>query len=170
MVRSMLTMPGGPVVVSEKTLGALVAIRRENLVPQLYTEPVVMARSNFESLSNVLPKPPTWLNIHEDRPDVGLPAACETASESEVVTLRLALAPPPDRASIVLLEGPIKERAKLSFIKAEGVVSLLVAGYRYGKLSAVQPMVKALQKLGYADVLPESTMLEALWRAIDDLD
>ncbi len=166
----MLTSADGPVVVGDTTMRALVAIRRQKLLPQLYDAPIVMARSNFEAVCGVLPEPPHWLNVRDDRPEIELPQRCETATASEAAAIRLALSPPPDRASFVLLEGPIKERAQLSFIKAQGTVSILVAAYRCGKLTAVRPMIKALERLGHAEVLPEPAMLDALWKALDDLD
>lgn len=165
MTRQSLTAPDGPVVSSERTLRALVAIRREKLIPELYGS-VTIARSNFEAMHDVLPDAPAWLRIDRDRPDQSLPPRVVGADGSEAATLRLALAIP---ASLVLLDGPIKERAKLSFIKAEGVVSILVAAYRLGMLSAVRPMVKALEKLGHEEVLPSPEQLEALWRALDEL-
>jgi predicted nucleic acid-binding protein len=153
------------VVTSEKSLRALVAIRRQKLLPELYGR-VVMARSNFEALQDVLPDAPAWLVVERDRPEQELPPRVAAAGVSEAATLRLALALP---ASLVLLEGPIKERAKLSFIKAEGVVAMLVAAYRQGLLSAVRPMVKALEKLGHGDVVPPSEQMEAMWKALDEL-
>ena len=168
--RPMRTVPSGPVVVSEKTLRALLAIRKEKLLPELYGR-VAVSRKNFAALADVLPAAPPWLDILDDRPDVSLPKRCATATELEAATLRLALAPPGGgAASLVLLEGPIKERAKLSFIKSEGAVSILVDAYRAGKLSAVQPMVKALQSLGHADVLPPPELLAGLYKALDHLE
>ena len=60
-----------------------------------------------------------------------------------------------------------KERAKLSFFKCEGTVSILVHAHRMGHLSAVRPMVKALEKLGHGHVLPPPDQLDALWQALD---
>ncbi len=165
MARAALTCADGPVVAGEKTLRALVAIRRQRLLPRLYGR-VVVGRFNFEALADVLPEAPPWLSVADDRPDQGLPPRVAGAAASDVATLRLALALP---ASLVLLEGPTKERAKLSFIKSEGTVSILVTAYRRGLLSAVQPMVKALEKLGHGDVLPPPEQLEAMWRALDDM-
>ncbi len=165
--RSMLTDASGPVVVSEKTLRALVSLRREGLLPQLYERPLVMGAMNFAAMSDVLPAAPAWLQVVDDAPGQALPSRCESATASEAATLRLALALP---ASVVLIDGPIKERAKLSFIKCEGTLSVLVAAYRVGKLSAVQPMVKALRALGHADVLPDEAMLEAMWKALAGLE
>jgi len=166
VARTALTSANGPVVAGEKTLRALVAIRRQKLLPQLYVH-VVIGRCNFEALADVLPEAPPWLSVVEDRPDQELPPRVAGAAPSDVATLRLALALP---ASLVLLEGPIKERAKLSFIKSEGIVSILVSAYRRGLLSAVQPMVKALEKLGHGDVLPPPEQLEALWRALEEME
>jgi len=162
----MLTRADGPVVCGEKTLRALLAIRREKLLPQVYAQPLVIGQHNFQSLADVLSDKPPWLNVIDDAPQQPIPPRCETATEAEAAAIRLALALP---ASVVLLEGPIKERVKLSYIKAEGTLSVLVAAYRVGKLSAVRPMVKALQALGHEDVLPEPAMLEALWQALDGL-
>lgn len=163
--RQMLTRPGGPVVVSEKTLRALTAIRREKLMPLLFGR-VAIARSVYELMQpaggNAGGKA-DWLEVLDDRPAQVLPERIAGASPSDAATLRLALALP---ASLVLLDGPIKERAKLSFIKAEGTVAILVDAYRQGHLSAVQPMVKALQALGHADVVPPPEVLDALWRAL----
>ena len=160
-----LTNPDGPVVSSEKTLRALHAIRRSKLLARRYGR-IVMARSNFEALSDLWPAPEPWLCVCDDCPTQALPAPLAAATTSEAATLRLALALP---ASLVLLEEPIKQQAKVNFIKAEGTVSILVWAYREGLLSAVQPMVKALQKLGHGDVVPPADQLEALWRALDEL-
>ena len=165
MTRTPLTSPDGPVVAGQKTLRALVAIRRQKLLSHLYGR-VVVCRSSFEAMSDILPEAPDWLSIEQDRPDQVLPPRVAGAGASDAATLRLALALP---ASLVLLDGPIKERAKLSFIKAEGTVSILVTAYRRGLLSAVPPMVKALQKLGHGDVLPPPEQLEALRVALDEL-
>jgi hypothetical protein len=126
-----------------------------------------MARSVFESMHDVLPAPPPWLDVLDDRPEQPLPARIADATPSEAATLRLALAAP---ASLVLFDGRMKDRVKLSFIKAEGTVPILVMAYRLGKLTAVQPMVKALQSLGHGDVLPPKEMLDALWVALEKLD
>ncbi len=174
-----LTSPGGPVVLSEKTLCAMIAIRREALIPELHGR-VVMARSTWRAAaasndarrrSDVMfdpDAPPAWIELVADErfAHVELPERCGqgVASESELATLWVAVGWP---ASLVLLDGPIKEKAKLSFIKAEGAVSMLVMAYRMEKLSAVRPMVIALEKLGHADVLPPPEALEALWEALE---
>ena len=165
MPPEMLTAADGPVVISAKTLDALMSIRRENLLPYLYGR-VTISKSNFVGLNNVLPNPPTWLAVTEDRPEQPLPGRVADAKPLDAATLRLALAAD---ASLVLLDGAIKERAKLSFIKAEGTLSILVLGFRHDKVTAVRPMVKALEKLGHADVLPSPEQLDALWRALDAL-
>lgn len=166
MTRRALTSAGGPVVGGERTLRALIAIRRQKLLSQLYGR-VAVGRFNFDALGDVLPEAPPWLSVMEDRPGQQLPPRVAGADASDAATLRLALALP---ASLVLLDGPIKERAKLSFIKSEGTVSILVTAYRRGLLSAVQPMVKALEKLGHRDVLPPPEQLEALWQALDGME
>ena len=165
MSRQPLTSPEGPVVVSEKTLRALVSIRRAKLLPALFGQ-VWIERSNFEALADVLSDAPPWLIVHDDLPQQRLPARVAVASDLDLATLRLALSVP---ASLVLLDGAVKERAKLSFIKAEGTVSILVSAYRQDMLSAVRPMVKALEELGHADVLPPPDQLEALWHALAEL-
>lgn len=161
---SMLTDPTGPIVTGERTLRALLAIRKEGLLTALYDKHIVLARSNHDAMHDVMAEPLPFIEVIDDPPDVELPKRCLTATSGEAATIRLALALP---ASIVHLEGPIKERAKLSFMKAEGTVSILVAAYREGHLSAVKPMVKALKALGHGDVLPEPAMLEALWQALE---
>ncbi len=189
MPRETLTRPDGPVVISEKTLTALAAIRRLKLLVQLHGK-VVIAASNYESCRAALgdgqsPAPPVvipsgeqfavapnhdWLLVAQDQPEQVLPARVDfpqNATASEAATLRLALAIP---ASLVLLDGPVKERAKLSFIKSEGTLSMLVTAYREGFLNAVEPMVKALEKLGHADVLPPRESLEALWKALGKME
>lgn len=160
-----LTSPDGPVVASTKTVRALCAIRRQSLLPRLYGR-IVMGRSNFAELADVLASPPPWLDVLPDAPQQDLPPRVNTATDSEAATLRLALSLP---ASLVLLEGPIKERAKLSFIKAEGTLSILVTAHREGLLSAVRPMVKALRALGHGDVLPPRELLDALWKALEEM-
>ena len=181
MPSGMLTDAEGPVVCSEKTFRALVALRREKLIAEVYTR-VVMARSNWRAViesedvtrrgdaSFDLESPPPWLDLIDEKRfvHVELPARCGEgiACSLELDTLRLAVGLP---ASLVLLDGLIKEKAKLSFIKAEGTVSILVMAYRLDKLSAVQPMVKALQKLGHGEVIPPPETLEALWRALEGL-
>lgn len=168
----MLTRPGGPVVAGEKTLRALAAIRREKLLPLLFGR-VVVARSVWTNggdaaLSSVFSgAAPAWLDVLEDRSEQPLPERVASAGESDRATLRLALALP---ASMVLLDGPIKDRAKLSFIKAEGTLAILVEAFRAGHLTAVRPMVKALSALGHGDVLPPPEGLEALWKALEHLE
>lgn len=177
-----LTSPEGPVVLSEKTLCALIAIRREGLIAELYG-PVVMARSTWIGAAKSADarrrrdatfdadSPPPWIKLVDDErfAHVELPERCgrTVATPSELATLRVAVGWP---ASLVLLDGPIKEKAKLSFIKAEGVVSMLVMAFRLDKLSAAKPMVTALEKLGYGDVLPPEEALEALWAALEGLE
>ncbi len=176
--RQPLTTPTGPVVISRKSLDALVAIRREGLLPKRFGH-VAISRVNFEApaaLANTAPGSDAdqlpiqawpWLDVLDDYPDQHLPSRVAGANDLDAATLRLALA---HGASLVLIDGPIKEKAKLSFIKSEGVVSILVSAYRAGHLSAVPPMVKALAKLGHADVLPGPEMLDALWTALDALE
>jgi predicted nucleic acid-binding protein len=161
------TNPSGPVVISEKTLRALIAIRKEKLLPELFGR-VAIARSNFDALAGSFPAgAPDWLRVMDDRPDQALPERIAMASPSEAATLRLAIATP---ASLVLIDGPIKDRAKLTYIKAMSTVPILVLAYQRGKLSAVRPMVKALQSLGHADVLPPPDQIEALWKALEGPD
>ncbi len=165
MARGMLTSTDGPVVTGQRTLRALIAIRKDKLLRTLYGR-VVIARSVAESMAEVLTEPRDWLVVVDDAPPIDLPPRVEFAEASDQATLRLALSIP---ASLVLLDGPVKEKAKLSFIKAEGAVSILVQAHREGYLSAVRPMVKALEALGYSDVLPPPEALEALWTALDAL-
>ena len=160
-----LTDPSGPVVACELTIRALAVIRKEKLLPELYGR-VTMAESNFKALADVFPAAPAWLDVAKDCPTQALPGRIADANPSEAATLRLALALP---ASLVLFDGPLKDRVKLSYIKAEGTVSILVMAYREGKLSAVKPMVKALQSLGFEGVLPQPDMLEAIWKALDQM-
>lgn len=168
MKRQMLTTANGPIVVSEKTLRALLAIRRGKLLPQLYGK-LCLCRSNAEDMSDVLAgnSLPPWLELIYDYPEQTLPVRVASATFSEAATLKAALAV---GASLVLIDGPIKERAKLSFIKCEGTVSILVMAHRQGLLSAVKPMIKALEKLGHGDVLPPPEVIEALWTALEKLD
>lgn len=163
----MLTREGGPVVASEKTLRALAAIRRDKFVPELYGR-VTVAKSVAALLQDVpaFATAPDWWDVADDRPSQALSERLASATPSEVATLKLAVAIP---ASLVLLDGPIKDRAKLSYIKAEGTVAILVAAFRQGKLNAVKPMVNALRSLGHEDVLPPPEALDALWKAIDKL-
>lgn len=142
---------------------ALLAIRREKLLPSLYGS-VVMAQSNFAALEERVPEPLPWLHVEADRDDVDLPARIAGAAPLEAATLRLALG---IGASLVLLEEPIRQSAKLSAIKSYGAISILVQAHRIGLLSAVRPMVKALDKLGFSDVLPPPDQLDALWTALD---
>lgn len=165
MARGMLTSADGPVVVSEKSLRALVAIRREKLLTELFGE-VAMARTAATAMGELLPTEASWLVVMDDRPEQALPERVSSATASERATLQLSLALP---ASLVVIDGAIKEKAKLSYIKCEGVVGLLVEAYRTGRLSAVRPMVTALEKLGHADVLPPEHVREAMWKALAGL-
>lgn len=163
-----LTQPGGPVVISAPSLAALAAIRREKLLASMFGQ-VVIARSSAAGATGATglaePTPP-WLTVLDDRPDIELPPRCRDAPPPIAAALQLAIALP---ASLVILDGPFKERAKLSFIKCEGVVSLLVEAYRRGLLTAVEPMLKALDKLGHGHVLPEPHLLDALRDALAKL-
>ncbi len=186
-----LTHPDGPVVVSETTFTALATIRKLDLIRQLYGNAVI-GLENYRAVEPLLADGETpaaaideqaieetgftacpalpWLYVAGDRPEQVLPeriAHPHHTSASEAATLRLAIAVP---ASLVLIDGPIKEKAKLSFIKCEGTVSLLVSAYREGYLSAVKPMVVALEKLGQGHVLPPADLLEALWTALEKMD
>jgi len=192
MPRHTLTHPDGPVVISEMTFRALASIRKLSLIHDLYGNTVI-SKSNYESIIHLLTNSAatshplaldenlleergfvaspalSWLYIAADRPHQMLPEriACpQHSNASQAATLRLAIAVP---ASVVLIDGPIKERAKLSFIKCEGTVSILVSAFRQGHLSAVKPMVTALEKLGHSHVLPPPDLLEALWTALADL-
>lgn len=168
----MLTQAGGPVVISEKTLRALLDIRREKFLPLMYRR-VVIARSSFNNFVEVFDKPdakPPWLDVEDDCPGQEIPSritVMEERDESSETAIKLGLA---IGASVILLEGPIKEKAKLSFIKSEGALSILVWAYRQGWLSAVKPMVKALKALGHDEVLPDEEKLQALWEALDKLE
>ena len=168
MPREMLTSADGPVVISEKTLRALMAIRRDKLLPQLYDR-VCLCRSNLDAMSELLDTAalPAWIDVIDDFPNQALPQRVASATPSEAATLRAALAV---GASLILIDGPIKERAKLSYMKCEGVVSILVMAHRQGILTAVRPMVKALEKLDHADVLPPPEALDALWVALNKLE
>ena len=164
----MRTTTDGPVVVSQKTLGALIAIRRQQLLPPLYGR-VVIAQSVFHALTG-LPGDLDhwdWLDIEADRPEQSLPPRVAGVNPSDAATLRLAMG---IGASLILLEDPVKERAKLSFFKCEGTVSILVLAHRLGHLSAVRPMTKALDRLGHGHVLPPQEQLDALWKALDSLE
>lgn len=166
--RKMRTTIDGPVVVTEKTLAALIAIRREKLLPTLYGR-VSVARSvidtQADSWRNMDHR--NWLDIEADRPEQSLPPRVANVNPSDAASLRLALA---IGASLILLEEPAKEKAKLSFFKCEGTVSILVLAHRLGHLSAVRPMVKALDRLGHSHVLPPPDQLDALWKALDNLE
>lgn len=158
----MLTTTDGPVVVSAKTLKALTDIRREKLLPQLYGD-MIMSASNAASLDDV----PDWLTVRDDAPQQELPTrVVAAAAPLEADTLRLALA---IGASLILIDGQVKESAKLSFMKCEGAVSILVQAHREGMLTAVPPMIKALKALGHADVLPPPEAIEALYEALEHL-
>lgn len=161
----MLTPAEGPVVTSVRTLAALAGIRRAKLLPQLYGT-VAIAESNLAEARAFLPETPAWLTPGPDHPEVPLPERLAAASASEAATIRFALGL---GGSLILLDGPVKERAKLSFIKSVGTVSILVSAYRLGHLSAVRPMITALEKLGHADVLPPPEQLEALWVALEGM-
>jgi len=160
-----LTKPGGPVVTSERTLRAMIAIRRDKLMPQMFDQ-LVISQCCFEVLSDVLPEAPDWLAVLEDQPQQALPERVASANKLDAAAMRLGLA---IGASEIFLEGSIKEKAKLSFIKSQGAVSILVSAHRQGLLTAVQPMLKALKALGFEDVLPPPDLLEALYKALDDL-
>lgn len=169
----MLTKAGGPVVIGSQTLDALAAIRREGLLPKLYGQ-VTISRSNVEANRAAgeggRPRWPEqgwpWLVVMDDHPGQQLPSRVAHADPLDAATLRLALG---IGASLVLLEGGAKDRAKLSSIKCEGTVSILVSAYRMGHLTAVKPMAKALEKLGYSHVLPGPEMLDAMWKALGEL-
>lgn len=161
----MLTTPGGPPVIGAPSLRALVAIRRQGLVHDLYG-PASIERGNLESLADVLPATPPWLTVHEDDPSIELPSRLAQVDEADRATLRLALAV---GAGLVIIEEPAKERAKLSFFKCEGVLSMLVWAHRQGRLTAVMPMVKALRSLGQGHVLPPQEQLDALKRALSSM-
>ena len=162
----MLTQTEGPVVISVRTLGALVAIRRQKLLPLLYGT-VAISASNLAEAESFLPDTPPWLVPGPGHPGQALPERLVAEADSHAATLRFGLG---IGASLLLLDGPVKHRAKLSYMKAVGTVSILVTAYRLGHLSAVRPMVKALEKLGQEEVLPPPEQLDALWRALEEMD
>src|SRR6185369_2352826 len=124
--RQMLTRPDGPTVIAAKTLRALLAIRREKLVPELYGQTVI-SQSNWNAVvaspeAKFLPaspegaakQPPGWLFIGDDRPDQPLPerlANYELTGEDPtgIAELKFALFFP---ASLGLLDGRIKKKAR----------------------------------------------------------
>jgi len=172
MARSMLTATHGPTVLSERSLRALIAIRRETLLPKMYDK-LVISRSNFDAVRDTpsghsgpaaMPEPPDWLTVMDDVPGQTVPDRVAHAEALELASIRLTLALP---ASLLVIDGPIKESIKLSFIKAEGVVSLLVQAYRRDLLTAVKPMIKALEALGHGDILPPAESLAAMYKALD---
>jgi len=166
MARGMLTREEGPVVIGPRSMAALMAIRRAKLLPRVYAGPFLMVRDAVGPLAEEAGEPPAWVRVHADPSETALPERLAGIDPVEAATLRLALA---EGASRVLLEEPVKERAKLSFIRAEGVVSFLVHAYRLGELTAVGPMMKALAALGHERVLPPPEQLEALAEALDNL-
>jgi predicted nucleic acid-binding protein len=157
----------GTVVTSGKTLSALLAIRQADLLHELYGQ-VAISRSNYNAIDSPrLEQTGDWLLVVEDRPDQEIPTRCAGATPLEAATLQLAQSV---SASIVLLEGETKERAKFARFKSEGAVSILVTAHRQGLLNAVRPMIKALIALGHEDVLPPLEMLEALYEALDRME
>jgi hypothetical protein len=168
MARTTLTTPGGPIIVSRRTLAALTAIRRHGLLGRLYGQ-VHACASDVAAIPALSLAECPWLLTHPDPEMVPLPErvlSLQPPDPDGARAIRLALTL---RGSLVLLEGATKEKAKLCHIKSEGALSILVACYREGWLSDVRPMVKALRSLGQGDVLPDDEKLEALWRALDSL-
>lgn len=171
----MLTQPGGHVVGSLRTLDALFAIRKDKLLPLLYGQ-VVITKSDLTKLSedfaSLREATPDWLVIaddpHDDTesllPERVVSMYPRDGDSERAIRLGLSIG-----ASMILLDGPVKEKAKLSFIKSEGALPILVMAYRLGHLSAVKPMVKALTAMGRGEVLPDDEQLQALWTALDQL-
>ena len=165
MAQGMLTSPGGPVVAGRRTMDALAAVRKETMLPRLFGS-IRVARSSAGASPAWMDAGYDWLIVEDDRPSQPLPERLAYLDAGDAATLRLALGLP---ASLVLLENPVKDKARLNFIKAQGALAVLVQAYRQGYLSAVEPMVKAWRTLGYDDVLPEEAALEHLWRALRQL-
>ncbi len=169
MARTTLTTPGGPVVVSHRTLAALTAIRKQGLLGRLYGQ-VHACASDVAAIPALSVADCPWLLTHPDPQELPLPErvlSLQPPDPDGVRAIRLCLAL---RGSLVLLEGAVKEKAKLCHIKSEGTLSILVACHREGWLSDVRPMVKALRSLGQGDVLPDAEKLEALWRALEAME
>jgi len=164
----MLTTADGPVVVSPRSMRALLAIRRAKLLPQVYGD-IAITASARDALGDDLQSDGDvdWLAVLDDRPDVDLPPRLAHIADDDGATLRCALG---HGASLVLIEEPAKEKAKLSFIKCEGVVAFLVVCHRVGLLTDVKPMIKALRALGHDAVLPPQEQLDALYEALDALE
>ncbi|MDX1683226.1 MAG: hypothetical protein R3336_08900 [Phycisphaeraceae bacterium] len=163
MARDMLTTDEGPVVVSRRTLEALLAIRRGHLLPKIYPDRSIMID---QECGEQVEDRPDFIELKVAPEDVELPTRIGHGDPCDLACLRLALHV---GASMVMLEDPIKERAKLSFIRAEGTVPFLVQAHRAGHLTAVEPMIKALRALGHEDVLPPEDQLAALKEALRHL-
>ena len=162
MAEGALTTASGPAVVSLRSWQALAAIRRTELLAKVYGH-VAVSEATAAAITAGDLALPDWLVVLADAPDQALPERLAAVGGDDAATLRCAVR---HGASRVLIEDPVKEKAKLSFIKCEGVLAFLVHAHREGRLSAVEPMIKALTALGHADVLPDEAQLEALRAAL----
>ncbi len=158
-----MTIPGGPVITTGRVLEALMAIKQDKLLRPLFG-PILITQSNADEVKNNLAKPlPLGIEIVPDHNDVDLPERIINTQVLNQYTFKACLAL---GCSRVLIDGPIKEKAKLSFFKCEGVVSILVTSYRAGRLKLVRPMIKALKALGYEDMLPPEDQIKMIYDAL----
>jgi len=156
----------GPVVIGERSLASLLAIRHEWLLREMFGR-VVICRTVADALSEIIGEVPDWLQVCEDLPDgmVELPSRLESVRGSDRKTLEIAVH---HRARLVLLEGKgLLEKVKLSFIKSMGVIPLLIQAYQEGRIQRVKPLLTALDRKGHE--MPPPEQMEALLRALDEL-
>ena len=159
-----MTIPGGPVIASYRVLEALISIKQAKLLQPLFGR-ILITESNASEIKKNIDRPlPEWVEVVPDHDDVDLPERIVNTQVLNQQTFKACLA---IGCSRVLIDGPIKDKAKLSFFKCEGIVSILVTSYRAGRLKLVRPMIKALTSLGYADMLPPEDQIKMIYEALE---
>jgi len=155
-----------PVVIGERSLRALLDIRHDWLLRDMFGT-VLLSRSAADALDGEIAAFPEWVRVHDDPPPnvVTLPERLISVGGTDRETIRLALAL---NARLVILEGKgLLEKVKLSFLKAQGVVPLLVQAYQNGRIRRIKPLLTALERKGHE--MPPPEQMEALLRALDEL-
>lgn len=163
---TIMTNESGPVVAAERSITALLNIRHEWLLEDMF-ERVSICDSVAAELAGRWPEArrPEWVDVHPDR-SVELPPRLTHVEGTDRMTLMLSVSL---NARLTLIEGkPLLEKVKLSFIKSMGVIPLLVQAYQEGRIKRVKPLLIALERSGHE--MPPPEQMRALLAALDAME
>lgn len=155
----------GPVVVAESALRALMSIRHEWLLDQMFGGAVIcesVDRAVQEIWTDT--QRPAFIRVLPDQ-TTPLPPRLVSVQGSDRVSIELAIA---TDSRLLLIEGKaLLERVKLSFIKSMGTIPLLVQAYQEGRIKSVKPLLVALERKGHE--MPPAEQMRALTNALNEL-